>query len=175
MPNVGKSTLISAISSARPKIADYPFTTLEPSLGVVLVDDTRRVVVADIPGLIPGAHLGKGLGIQFLKHIERTKALVHLIDISQSYIDVEDKEAIKKEALSQFEAIEEELNAFSPDLMLKKRIVVFSKLDLPLQEVAFSVCKEEFRKRGFEILGISTVTNIGIQEFKQAMAAMIAV
>src|SRR5579885_3530798 len=113
-PNAGKSTLISRISAARPKIADYPFTTLEPNLGVVELPDYRSFVVADIPGLIEGAHLGHGLGIQFLRHIERTRLLVHLVDVS---------EASGRDPVRDFETVMEELASFSEDLVKKPMLV----------------------------------------------------
>src|SRR5438477_998353 len=120
-PNVGKSTLISRISAARPKIADYPFTTLEPQLGVVSLDDTgKSFVVADIPGLIEGAHLGHGLGIQFLRHIERTRLLLHLIDVST---------ANERDPVEEFDAINAELAEHNPDLPKKPKIVVAAKMD----------------------------------------------
>src|SRR5262249_35529881 len=118
-PNVGKSTLISRLSAARPKIADYPFTTLEPQLGVVSVDD-QTFVVADIPGLIEGAHLGHGLGIQFLRHIERTRLLLHLIDVSG---------ANDRDPVDEFHAIDSELAEHNPDLPKKPKIVVATKMD----------------------------------------------
>ena len=119
-PNAGKSTLISRISAARPKIADYPFTTLEPNLGVVKLDDFRSFVVADIPGLIEGAHLGHGLGTQFLRHIERTKLLVHLVDVS---------DASGRDPVEDFETVMRELASFNEDLAKKPMIVVASKMD----------------------------------------------
>ena len=119
-PNAGKSTLISRISAARPKIADYPFTTLEPNLGVVAADDDRSFVVADIPGLIEGAHLGHGLGVQFLRHIERTRMLAHLVDVS---------EASGRDPVHDFEIVMEELRSFSEDLAAKPMIVVATKID----------------------------------------------
>src|SRR5262245_18626586 len=120
-PNVGKSTLISRISAARPKIADYPFTTLEPQLGVVYVDVDRSFVVADIPGLIEGAHLGHGLGIQFLRHIERTRLLLHLIDVS----DADDRDPV-----NDFYAINAELVEHNPDLIKRPTIIVATKMDV---------------------------------------------
>src|SRR5437870_7607890 len=119
-PNAGKSTLISRISAARPKIAEYPFTTLEPRLGVVQLPDLRSFVVADIPGIIEGAHEGRGLGIQFLKHIERTKLLVHLVDMSETMRDPE----------HDFETLMAELEAFNDDLAKKPMVVVASKMDV---------------------------------------------
>src|SRR5437870_2343761 len=120
-PNAGKSTLISRISAARPKIADYPFTTLEPQLGVVSLDMDRFFVVADIPGLIEGAHLGHGLGIQFLKHIERTRLLAHLVDVSESS---------GRDPVHDFEIIMQELAAFSEDLASKPMLLVATKMDV---------------------------------------------
>ena len=119
-PNAGKSTLISRISAARPKIADYPFTTLEPNLGVVQFDDFRSFVVADIPGLIEGAHLGHGLGVQFLRHIERTRLLAHLVDVS---------EASGRDPVEDFETVMQELASFSDDLVKKPMILVATKMD----------------------------------------------
>src|SRR5688572_13628104 len=119
-PNAGKSTLISRISAARPKIADYPFTTLEPHLGVVSFDTDKSFVVADIPGLIEGAHLGQGLGIQFLRHIERTRLLLHLVDVSGA----EDRDPVED-----FKTIENELSEHSQGMAGKPRIVVATKMD----------------------------------------------
>ena len=118
-PNVGKSTLISRISSAKPKIADYPFTTLVPHLGVVQVEDFRTFVVADIPGLIEGAHDGHGLGDQFLKHVERTRVLVHMIDVSND----------DRDPVADYKAILKELALFNNELLERKQLVVASKMD----------------------------------------------
>ena len=120
-PNAGKSTLISRISAARPVIADYPFTTLIPTLGVVDVGENESLVVADIPGLIEGAHEGHGLGIQFLRHIERTKILVHLIDVSP---------LTGRDPVRDYEVIQNELKAFNPDLVARKQIIAANKIDL---------------------------------------------
>ena len=120
-PNAGKSTLISRISAARPKIADYPFTTLEPHLGVVSLEDQRSFVVADIPGLIEGAHEGHGLGTRFLRHIERTRLLAHLVDVS---------EASGREPVHDFEVVMAELARFSAALARKPMLVVATKIDV---------------------------------------------
>jgi len=120
-PNTGKSTLISRISAARPEIADYPFTTLTPNLGVVEVDDERSFVVADIPGLVEGAHRGHGLGIQFLRHVERTRILVHLIDVP--CLAVVTRLKINR-------LIQAELKAFNPELAERKQLIVANKIDL---------------------------------------------
>ena len=118
LPNAGKSTLLSRISDARPKIADYPFTTLIPNLGIVRVGDLSSFVVADIPGLIEGAHLGKGLGDEFLRHIERTKILLFLIDCSSSNIGKD------------YQTLQEELRSFDPSILKKTQMVAITKSDL---------------------------------------------
>lgn len=126
LPNAGKSTLISSISAAKPKIADYPFTTLEPNLGVVNMGDNKSFVVADIPGLIEDASEGKGLGIKFLKHIERTKAFVHLVDVSWCLDEFE--------AFEQYVTIREELRKYNDDLLNKKELVCLTKIDAMTEE-----------------------------------------
>ena len=120
-PNAGKSTLIAAISAARPKIADYPFTTLVPNLGVVRYAEDRSFVVADIPGLIEGAHEGKGLGIQFLRHIERTSLLLHLIDVSEAAVE---------DPVASFEIMRQELTSYDPELAKRPFAVVPTKIDV---------------------------------------------
>lgn len=159
-PNVGKSTLISRISAARPKIADYPFTTLEPQLGVVSVDH-KSFVVADIPGLIEGAHLGHGLGIQFLKHIERTRVLLHLIDVS-----VENE----RDPVEEFKAIDSELSEYNPDLAKKKQMVVAAKMDVADAKKVQKL-QRWCKKNNLELLKISSVTGEGLDELKQSVQA----
>src|SRR5256714_6765544 len=127
MPNAGKSTLLSAVSSARPKIADYPFTTLDPQLGIVELSGDRRIVLADIPGLIEGAQHGAGLGHAFLKHIERTKIIVHLLDLYPP--DGSDP-------AENYQTIRKELEAFSPELAQKREIVAANKMDLAVDDEA---------------------------------------
>jgi len=160
-PNAGKSTLISRISAARPKIADYPFTTLEPNLGVVQTDDFRSFVVADIPGLIEGAHLGHGLGTQFLRHIERTKLLVHLVDVS---------EASGREPVADFETVMRELASFSEDLAKKPMLVVASKMDIAQDPARVESLKRLAEERGLPYFAISSVTGKGLKALKRAIA-----
>jgi len=160
-PNAGKSTLISRISAARPKIADYPFTTLEPNLGVVKLPDFRSFVVADIPGLIEGAHLGAGLGIQFLRHIERTRLLVHLVDVS---------EASGRDPVHDFQAIMTELASFSQELADKPMLVVASKLDAAQDETRIAALRDFAAQRDLPYYAISSVTGEGIEALKFAMA-----
>ena len=148
-PSVGKSTLISHISNARPKIADYPFTTLVPNLGVVKVDDTD-FVVADIPGLIEGAHEGKGLGVAFLKHIERCRILVHLLDITRDDLKTD------------YKKLNEELKLFSKELAKKPQILVANKVDATISEI-IEETKKIFKKE--KPLFISAVTGEGIDKF----------
>jgi GTP-binding protein len=160
-PNAGKSTLISRISAARPKIADYPFTTLEPNLGVVELPDFRSFVVADIPGLIEGAHLGHGLGVQFLRHIERTRLLVHLVDVS---------EASGRDPVHDFETVLEELASFSPQLVEKPMIVAASKMDIAQDQSRVEALRRHAAERGLPYFEISSATGLGIEKLKFAMA-----
>jgi len=158
-PNAGKSTLISCISAARPKIAEYPFTTLEPQLGVVSLDTDKSFILADIPGLIKGAHLGHGLGIQFLRHIERTRLLLHLVDVSGTN---------ERDPIDEFHAINCELAEHNPDLPKKPKIIVATKMDIAdprkVQKLA-RWCK----KSGLEMLKISSVTGEGLEDLKRAV------
>ena len=163
-PNVGKSTLISRISAARPKIADYPFTTLEPNLGVVAVGDLNNeisFVVADIPGLIEGAHAGSGLGAQFLRHIERTRLLVHLVDVSDS--------SVRPDVVKDVEVILGELASFGAHLEEKPMIMVASKIDVANKE-KLAALKKYCKKHKLKLYEISAVTGKGIDELKFAMA-----
>jgi GTP-binding protein len=159
-PNAGKSTLISRISAARPKIADYPFTTLEPNLGVVSVDDFT-FVVADIPGLIEGAHLGHGLGVQFLRHVERTRLLAHLVDVS---------DMSGREPAEDFRIVLEELAGFSPALAAKPMFVVATKLDAAQDPERVAGLRAAAATRGLPFYEISSATGQGIEELKFAMA-----
>src|SRR5437773_3066893 len=165
-PNAGKSTLISRISAARPKIADYPFTTLEPNLGVVKLDDFRSFVVADIPGLIEGAHLGHGLGTQFLRHIERTKLLVHMVDVS---------DATGRDPVEDFETVMRELASFNEDLAKKPMIVVASKMDAAQDAGRAASLKRLAAQRGLPYLEISSVTGLGLEALKHAIAERVLV
>jgi GTP-binding protein len=160
-PNAGKSTLISRISAARPKIADYPFTTLEPNLGVVQAGQYRSYVVADIPGLIEGAHEGAGLGIQFLRHIERTRLLAHLVDVS---------DATGRDPVHDFEVIMDELASFSAELARKPMLVVAAKMDAAQDADRVAVLRQVAQGRGFPFYEISSVTGQGIEALKYAMA-----
>jgi GTPase len=162
-PNVGKSTLISRISAARPKIADYPFTTLEPQLGVVSVDDDRTFVVADIPGLIEGAHLGHGLGIQFLRHIERTKLLLHMVDVSGES---------ERDPVDEYQTIDSELEEYNPDLAAKSQIVVATKMDAA-DPAKVRKLERWCKKNKLPFLKISSVTGEGLDELKRAAIAQL--
>lgn len=157
LPNAGKSTFISIISSARPKIANYPFTTLTPNLGVVK-SDSSSFVVADIPGLIPGASSGKGLGVKFLKHIERTTVLLHLVDPLN--IDIEGNPIDPIEA---FKLINDELIAFSPELEKKDQIVAISKCDTTDEEKLKEI-QESFKALGIETFLMSSVSQAGVKD-----------
>jgi GTPase len=166
-PNVGKSTLISRISAARPKIADYPFTTLEPNLGVVAVGDAKEetsFVVADIPGLIEGAHAGAGLGTQFLRHIERTRLLVHLVDVSDA--------SGRPDVVNDVEVILGELSSFGAELEKKPALMVASKIDVVNPEKLKKLRLWCTRKK-LKLYPISAVTGEGIDKLKFAMAAAV--
>ncbi|HEY2017765.1 MAG TPA: GTPase ObgE [Bryobacteraceae bacterium] len=165
-PNAGKSTLISRISAARPKIADYPFTTLEPNLGVAQVENFRSFVVADIPGLIEGAHLGHGLGIQFLRHVERTRLLAHLVDVSESS---------GREPVQDFETVMEELASFSDELVHKPMIVVATKMDVAQDPERVDSLRQLAADRGLQFFEISSATGQGIETLKHAMADRVLV
>ena len=158
LPNAGKSTLISVISSATPKIADYPFTTLTPTLGVVQAGWGEPFVVADIPGLIEGAHAGVGLGTRFLRHVERTRVLVHLIDLS--IIDLQNP-------LAEYETINQELAKYSPQLMEKPQVVALNKMDLPGTKEAAKAFRAAIQNR--EVLQISAATRKGVKKLTSKM------
>jgi GTPase len=154
VPNAGKSTLLSVISNAKPKIADYPFTTLEPNLGVVMYDD-QDLVIADIPGLIEGAHLGVGLGHSFLRHVQRTRVLVHLLN------------GASENPLADFSQINSELALFDERLAEKPQIVVFTKMDLPEAQERWPEVEAALKARGIEITSISAATQLNVRSLIQ--------
>ena len=158
-PNVGKSTLISRLSSARPKIADYPFTTLEPYLGVVALDEERTFVMADIPGLVAGAHLGRGLGTRFLKHIERTRLLLHLIDTA---------EHSGRDPVEDYRIVLNELESFSATVARKPMLLVASRIDAAGDGDRLWALRDFCRERGETLYEISCVTGEGLEELKWA-------
>jgi len=165
-PNAGKSTLISRISAARPLIADYPFTTLTPILGVVDIEKDRSFVVADIPGLIKGAHQGHGLGVQFLRHVERTRILVHLIDISPFS---------GRDPVNDYQVIQDELGAFNPELLRRQMIIVATKVDLLGKETKRLIALKRLAAREKKpFLAISAVTGEGVKELVDRLARMLA-
>lgn len=158
-PNAGKSTLISRISAAHPKIADYPFTTLEPNLGVVSYGDGDTFVVADIPGLIEGAHRGAGLGLEFLRHVERTKLLLHVIDISSN----------ERDAVEDFQTISRELELYKSDLLAKPQMIAASKMDALDDSEKLEKLRAFALERGFDLIEISSVTGYGIGHLINAL------
>jgi GTP-binding protein len=163
-PNVGKSTLIRAVSAARPRVADYPFTTLVPHLGVVRVGDEESFVLADVPGLIEGAHAGHGLGTRFLRHLSRTAVLVHLLDVSGLE---------GRDATADFDAINRELALASPALAAKPQIVVASKLDLVETRDRLPAVRAAFAERGIALHAVSGATGEGTRELVQAIATAV--
>lgn len=160
-PNAGKSTLISVISAAKPKIADYPFTTLEPNLGVVNVSEFKTFVLADMPGLIEGASEGAGLGDRFLRHVERTKMLVHLVDVSS---------ISGRDPVEDYEAINRELENYDEDLAKRPQIVVATKLDALDEPERLENLRERAKKDGREFFEISSVTRLGTKELVFAVS-----
>jgi GTP-binding protein len=154
-PNVGKSTILSVMTAAKPKIADYHFTTLEPNLGVVSVGDGTGFVLADIPGLIEGAHEGTGLGHQFLRHVERTRVIIHVVDVSGTE---------GRDALNDFEIINKELRQFNPKLAERVQVIAANKMDIPEAKENLDKFTQEMSKRGYEVFPISAVTKEGLKE-----------
>ena len=161
-PNAGKSTFISTVSAARPKIADYPFTTLEPHLGVVDLGDFRTFVIADIPGLIEGAHTGAGLGDRFLRHIERTKLLLHLVDVSS---------VSGRDAVGDYETVNRELASYNQDLATRPQFVVATKLDALDEPERLESLKQRADQDGKPLFAISSATGAGVRELVNAIAA----
>lgn len=151
-PNAGKSTLLAAVTNARPKIADYPFTTLQPNLGVAEIDDEVILVLADIPGLIEGAHTGEGLGFAFLRHIQRTRVLIHLID--GSAVD----------PMADFSQVNSELALFDERLSQKPMVVAINKLDLPEVKARWADLEAQFRERGYDPLPVSALAREGLRD-----------
>jgi GTP-binding protein len=160
-PNAGKSTLISTVSAAKPKIADYPFTTLEPHLGVVDLGDFRTFVMADMPGLIEGAHEGAGLGDRFLRHIERTKLLLHLVDVSS---------VSGRDAVADYLAVNHELRSYNPELAQRPQIVVATKIDALDEPERLEALRRQTAADGVPFYEISSVTNRGTKELVAAIA-----
>lgn len=152
VPNAGKSTLLAAITNAKPKIADYPFTTIEPNLGVGVLDDERTLILADIPGLIEGAHMGTGLGFEFLRHIQRTRVLVHLLD------------GLADDPLVDYAQINSELALFDPDLGKKPQVVALNKMDLPDVQARWDDLQKKFKKKGIAPLAISAATGSNVRQ-----------
>jgi len=161
-PNAGKSTFISTVSAARPKIADYPFTTLEPNLGVVDLGDFRTFVIADIPGLIEGAHTGAGLGDRFLRHIERTKLLLHLVDVSS---------ASGRDAVSDYETVNRELASYNQELATRPQFVVATKIDALDDPERLESVKQSALKDTKPFFAISSATGEGVRELINAVSA----
>jgi GTP-binding protein len=162
LPNAGKSTLLAAVSAARPKIAAYPFTTLQPNLGVAVLDDFATLVLADIPGLIEGASQGVGLGHDFLRHIERTRLLIHLLD------------GTGEDPLEAFETINAELTGFDERLGAKPQIVAFNKMDMPDAQALWPLVYDELSGRGYEVVAISGIARQGTRELLYKAAQRLA-
>jgi GTP-binding protein len=160
-PNAGKSTLISTVSAARPKVADYPFTTLEPHLGVVDLGEFKTFVVADIPGLIEGAHAGAGLGDRFLRHVERTRLLLHLVDVSSQS---------GRDPAGDYEVINRELAAYDARLARRPQFVVATKLDALDDPARLERLRRRAREEGREFFEISSATGRGVRELVRAVA-----
>jgi len=160
VPNAGKSTLLSVVSAAKPKIADYPFTTVVPNLGVAEVDH-KQMVLADIPGLLEGAHDGVGLGLEFLRHIERTRILIHLLN------------GDSPDPLGDFEAINQELTLFNPILIDKPQLVVFNKMDLPHAQEKWPAVEQALQARNLPVMAISAATRENVKEMLRQLRTML--
>ncbi|MEZ4556823.1 MAG: GTPase ObgE [Caldilineaceae bacterium] len=160
VPNAGKSTLLSVVSAAKPKIADYPFTTIVPNLGVAEVGH-RQIVLADIPGLMEGAHEGVGLGLEFLRHVERTRLLIHLLN------------GDSPDPLGDFQAINQELSLFKPELADKPQIVAFNKMDLPAAQAAWPAVQAAMERYGLPVIAISAVTHENVQQLLYRVQEML--
>lgn len=163
LPNAGKSTFISRVSAARPKIADYPFTTLEPHLGVVDLGEYKTFVIADIPGLIEGAHEGAGLGDRFLRHIERTKLLLHLVDVS----------GLSRDPIADYETISNELAAYSAEVATKRKLVVPTKLDALDDPQRLADFRKFCSNEGLECFPISSASGVGVPDLLRAVERML--
>jgi len=161
MPNAGKSTLISVISAAKPKIADYPFTTTVPNLGVVHVGHGHSFSVADIPGLIENAHQGAGLGIRFLKHVERTRLFVHLIDLSDS---------LNENPVKAYTMIRKELGFYDKELLKRPEIVVLTKMDLPIVKERAAAAEKAFAKKKIKVIKVSAIAHEGLKSLVRTMS-----
>lgn len=164
-PNAGKSTLVSRLSAAKPKIADYPFTTLAPTLGLVRIDDERSFVIADLPGLIPGASEGRGLGHQFLRHTERTRLLLHVIDLDPS---------TGRDPVDDLRVINAELGAYSAVLAQRLQIIVGNKVDLPGTEVRRRAVEVFCAGAGLPFVAISAATGVGLPALRARVATVLA-
>jgi len=164
-PNAGKSTLVSRLSAARPKIAAYPFTTLVPTLGLVRVDEERSFVIADVPGLIPGAAEGKGLGLRFLRHLERTRLLVHLLDLDPG---------TGRDPVTDWEEIQAELVRYSPHLAVRPQIVAANKIDLEGTAPRLRRVRAFARQRGLPVVSIAARTGAGLADLRRAVMAALA-
>jgi GTP-binding protein len=164
LPNSGKSTFVSCISAAKPKIADYPFTTLNPCLGVVRCHEEKTFIVADIPGLIEGAHLGSGLGTTFLRHIERTRVLIHLIDTSQ---------VLPHDPLRDFRIVNNELRLHNPDLLKRPQVVAMNKMDLPESRENYTRCEGHLAAVRIKSFPISAVTGKGVKQLIEHVSMLL--
>ena len=165
-PNVGKSTFVAACSRAHPKIADYPFTTLVPSLGVVRIDDQTAFVIADIPGLIPGAAQGAGLGIRFLKHVERTRALLHVITVTE--------EEPNRDPVEDYKVLLKELRLFDPELAKRPTLVAMSKADLPFVRDEYPRVQKAFARMGIQVRLVSAATGEGMPTLLAELARLVS-
>ena len=164
-PNAGKSTLVSRLSAARPKIADYPFTTLVPALGLVRLDDERSFVIADIPGLIPGAAEGKGLGLRFLRHVERTRVLVHLLDLDP---------ATGRDPAEDWVAIQRELREYSPDLAARPQVLAANKIDLDGAAPRLERVRALAGREGLPLVVLSARTGAGLDALRATVARLLS-